>query len=211
MAAATAAVVAVTSAAATAYSANQQNKAAKRAYQSDKDNAAGQRAADAAGIKAVQSSPAAMFAPVMMGFATDVFGRAFAQHGIKMPAEQMKSAMGLDRIIANNAAGLPWNEHKLQAAREKAREDMLRKWGTDAQGNINFQARSKTEIDPNEGMTPYNPPKQADPVQVRARPVAPGGADAPSYRESAQGRYRAQAMPSGQNANLNPMGGERNG
>jgi hypothetical protein len=137
--------MAVVAAGAQAKAAHDANSAAKAGYKHAKGEAAAQRYADEQAIKAAQRSPAAMFAPIMMGFATDVFGKAFAKHGFQLPADQIKRAMGLDRIVRNNAEGLPWNFNDEQYENEKTKQAQIqqraRMWGGGVEGSGGGEGR----------------------------------------------------------------------
>jgi len=218
MAAATAAIIAV---AGTAYSANQANKQAKAAYKHAKGEAGRQAMYDKKAIEAVQRSPAAMFAPVMMGFATDVFGKAFAQHGIKMPVEQMKNALGIDRIIRNNEAGLPWNFSDEQYESEKTKQrGLARRTGT-----LGGVAETASDLGggaiPRAGLGGGNSGQYAEwytngEAPPRRQPTTGPGVQSPApdqpgigYAEAATGAYSAPTAPT--NQNLQPMTANESG
>lgn len=205
--AAVAAVAAIATAAATAYSANQANKAAKRGYKHARSEAERKEMYEREAIATAQSTPGAKFAPVMMGFAADVFGRAFAAHGIKMPVEQMKQAMGLDRIIANNAAGRPWNYDAEQEARDEAERtrqaellSMRRgyKFGDEGMATTGGVPAVAQQVNPQQA--PNGP--QASPMPAEPQPARP------SYVEAAQGAYTG--APAGA-VNLAPMTADESG
>ena len=211
MAFTTAVVMAIAAAGATAYSAKKQNDAAKDAFKHAKGEAGLQRMYDEKAIKAAQTSPAAMFAPIMMGFATDVFGKAFAQHGFKLPADQIKSAMGLDRIIRNNAEGLPWNFNDEQYESEKTKQRGLERRAQLLQG-----AGEGDGIEglPRAGMGGGGGGRYAEWfANGEDRPQAPQqqgptaspmpAVAAPSYGGAMMGEYAAAPE---QNQNLQPMG-----
>lgn len=200
-----AAVVGIAGAAATAYSAYSANSAAKKQQKAAQKNVDQAREYDLRAIEARQTSPAAKFAPIFTSFGIDVFGKAFSNHGFTLPAEQIKQAMGLDRIIRNNAEGLPWNANEKERDEynefktRSARFNALARVGGVGQGpEAGRDERSRETIGGDVGQAQFaqnmQPTVPSESGQMRPSGPAAVPTALPSYGGAMRGQYGVYGM-----------------
>jgi hypothetical protein len=131
---------------------------------------------------------------MIMKFGLGVFEKAFANHGFDLPVEDMVSAMGLDKIIANNAAGKPWDWD--ESKEEKAQLDAANVAASVQDTRLNKLPDYGLGVGEDFTRPLWEDRNSSEAVVADESGQVPPAADnAPSYLESAQGAYASADVP----------------